>query len=206
MASRSSRLPSRFPVGTKFVIEGERGGEGQVQVYSRYLEFPDGTFLRAAVAPRTRKSPNSAAVRAAPAPAGLAAGRATRRRRGRQWPTGMHQCRGGAIGHWPLRRPRPMADRGANRQITIAQKKRGPKAPWGIVVVSAHCGAFDGMPQLGWAGLGCRINANPRPPWLMRQGKDPLRPSAQFAKSSREPIVAVAGDKRADTREPSSCS
>ena len=46
MASmRSSRLPSRFPVGTKFVIEGRRGGEGQVQVYSRYLEFPDGTFF-----------------------------------------------------------------------------------------------------------------------------------------------------------------
>ncbi len=46
MTSRSSRLPSRFPVGTKFVIEGKRGGEGQVQVFSRYLEFPDGTFFR----------------------------------------------------------------------------------------------------------------------------------------------------------------
>ncbi|MGA8920254.1 MAG: hypothetical protein WB540_16125, partial [Pseudolabrys sp.] len=45
MASRLSRLPSRFPVGTKFVIEGKRGGEGQVQVFSRYLEFPDGTFF-----------------------------------------------------------------------------------------------------------------------------------------------------------------
>ena len=45
MASSLSRLPSRFPVGTKFVIEGRRGGEGQVQVSSRYLEFPDGTFF-----------------------------------------------------------------------------------------------------------------------------------------------------------------
>ena len=45
MAYSSSRLPSRFPVGTKFIIEGRRGGEGQVQVYSRYLEFPDGTFF-----------------------------------------------------------------------------------------------------------------------------------------------------------------
>jgi hypothetical protein len=44
MAYRSE-LPSRFPVGTKFVIEGRRGGEGQVQVFSRYLEFPDGTFF-----------------------------------------------------------------------------------------------------------------------------------------------------------------
>jgi len=38
-AARSSavRLPNRFPVGTRFVIEG-RGGH----IYSRYLEFPDG--------------------------------------------------------------------------------------------------------------------------------------------------------------------
>jgi hypothetical protein len=27
------------------VIEGKRGGEGQIQVFSRYLEFPDGTFF-----------------------------------------------------------------------------------------------------------------------------------------------------------------
>ena len=45
MASSSSRLPSRFPVGTKFVIEGRRSDEGQVQVFNRYLEFPDGTFF-----------------------------------------------------------------------------------------------------------------------------------------------------------------
>ena len=43
MAYSSHRLPSRFPVGTKFVIEGRPGKEGQV--YSRYLEFPDGTFM-----------------------------------------------------------------------------------------------------------------------------------------------------------------
>jgi hypothetical protein len=56
MASSSSRLPSRFPVGTKFVIEGRRGGEGQVQVYSRYLEFPDGTFYPLPTHPVQRKS------------------------------------------------------------------------------------------------------------------------------------------------------
>jgi hypothetical protein len=43
MAYSSSRLPSRFPVGTKFVIESHRGRAGQV--YSQFLEFPDGTFL-----------------------------------------------------------------------------------------------------------------------------------------------------------------
>ena len=41
MAYSLSRLPSRFPVGTKFVIEGRRG-----QVISRYVEFPDGTCIR----------------------------------------------------------------------------------------------------------------------------------------------------------------
>jgi len=40
MAYSANRLPTRFPVGTKFVIEGRRG------VYSRYLEFPDGTCVR----------------------------------------------------------------------------------------------------------------------------------------------------------------
>ena len=51
MASRSS-LPSRFPVGTKLVIEGRPRGEGQVQVSKRYLEFPDGTFIRLPLHPR----------------------------------------------------------------------------------------------------------------------------------------------------------
>ena len=55
MAYGSGRLPSRFPVGTKFVIEGKRGGEGQVQVFSRYLEFPDGTFFPLPVRPPMRK-------------------------------------------------------------------------------------------------------------------------------------------------------
>ena len=55
MAYRSSGLPSRFPVGTKFVIEGRSRGEGKVQVFSRYLEFPDGTFIRLPVHPLTEK-------------------------------------------------------------------------------------------------------------------------------------------------------
>jgi hypothetical protein len=57
MAYGSSRLSSRFPVGTKFVIEGRRGGEGQeVQVFNRYLEFPDGTFFPLPARPVQRKS------------------------------------------------------------------------------------------------------------------------------------------------------
>ena len=57
MAYSSGRFPQRFPVGTKFVIEGKRGGEGQVQVFSRYLEFPDGTFYPLPARPAKRKSP-----------------------------------------------------------------------------------------------------------------------------------------------------
>ncbi len=38
------RLPSRFPVGTKFVIEGKYSGRSQV--YRRHVEFPDGRILR----------------------------------------------------------------------------------------------------------------------------------------------------------------
>ena len=37
MRASAMRLPDRFPVGTRFVIEG-RGG----RINLRYLEFPDG--------------------------------------------------------------------------------------------------------------------------------------------------------------------
>jgi hypothetical protein len=41
MGSKISRLPSRFPVGTRFVIEG-RGGH----IHLQYLEFPDGRQIQ----------------------------------------------------------------------------------------------------------------------------------------------------------------
>jgi hypothetical protein len=56
MAYSLSRLPSRFPVGTKFVIEGRQAGEGQVQVFKRFLEFPDGTYVQLPVRPAKGKS------------------------------------------------------------------------------------------------------------------------------------------------------
>jgi hypothetical protein len=37
MSSQAVDLPSRFPVGTRYVIEGRAG-----RIQSRYLEFPDG--------------------------------------------------------------------------------------------------------------------------------------------------------------------
>jgi hypothetical protein len=42
MSEFAGRLPSRFPVGTRYVIEGRGGGEGRLRIHLRYLEFPDG--------------------------------------------------------------------------------------------------------------------------------------------------------------------
>jgi hypothetical protein len=57
MALKYKGLPSRFPVGTKFVIERRPGAAGQV---SRHLEFPDGTLFKLpgrAAQPRQAKKP-----------------------------------------------------------------------------------------------------------------------------------------------------
>ena len=45
MKSSPSQLPSRFPVGTRYVVEGSRASQGGLRVRSRYLEFPDGKHL-----------------------------------------------------------------------------------------------------------------------------------------------------------------
>jgi hypothetical protein len=36
------RLPSRFPVGTHYIVEGEPGKGGQMQIVSRYAVIPSG--------------------------------------------------------------------------------------------------------------------------------------------------------------------
>ena len=38
----TARLPSRFPAGTKFVVEGEDAAGG-LRIVKRYLVYPDGT-------------------------------------------------------------------------------------------------------------------------------------------------------------------
>ena len=38
-------LPSRFPVGTRYVIEGRRGKEGELRIVSRRLIMPDGEAI-----------------------------------------------------------------------------------------------------------------------------------------------------------------
>ena len=52
--SRISRLPSRFPIGTRYVIEG-RGGH----VHLRYLEFPDGRQIKLPADRVTQREPRS---------------------------------------------------------------------------------------------------------------------------------------------------
>jgi hypothetical protein len=43
--SQADRLPSRFPVGTRYVVEGRSSGEGRLHIHLRYLEFPDGRHV-----------------------------------------------------------------------------------------------------------------------------------------------------------------
>ena len=38
----SSRLPRRFPVGAKYVVEGYGGEEGRLRVIARYVVLPGG--------------------------------------------------------------------------------------------------------------------------------------------------------------------
>ncbi len=66
MRSRSAQLPNRFPIGTRYVVEGSRLLRGGLQVRSRYLEFPDGRHLDLPVyssdrAPPTRRRAGRAA-------------------------------------------------------------------------------------------------------------------------------------------------
>jgi hypothetical protein len=36
------RLPSRFPVGTHYIVEGKPGKGGQMRIVSRYVVMPSG--------------------------------------------------------------------------------------------------------------------------------------------------------------------
>jgi hypothetical protein len=56
MGGEVVRLPNRFPVGTRYVIEGREG-----RICLRYLEFPDGRKidLPADLAARTKSRMNA---------------------------------------------------------------------------------------------------------------------------------------------------
>ena len=61
MSSLVDRLPSRFPVGTRYVIEGRGGGEGRLRIHLRYLEFPDGRQVELPIDPAERTRSRRAA-------------------------------------------------------------------------------------------------------------------------------------------------
>ncbi len=55
------RLPTRFPVGTRYIVEGEPNEAGELRITSRYLVLPNGRRLdvtanaRALQVPRVRR-------------------------------------------------------------------------------------------------------------------------------------------------------
>jgi hypothetical protein len=61
MRSQAVQLPSRFPVGTRYVIEGRAG-----RIMLRYLEFPDGRHVELPVDMATRNRSRPAAGRRSP--------------------------------------------------------------------------------------------------------------------------------------------
>ena len=48
MTQSSARLPNRFPVGSKYVIESRGFDDEGAQVLHRYVEFPDGRIINLA--------------------------------------------------------------------------------------------------------------------------------------------------------------
>ena len=43
---QSSSLPTRFPVGARYVVEGRGGEDGQLRVFSRYVVLPGGRRIK----------------------------------------------------------------------------------------------------------------------------------------------------------------
>jgi hypothetical protein len=59
------RLPSQFPEGTRYIIEGRNG-----QVLSEYLRFPDGEHVDLLVDRRRRSKPQLRRARRRSSPPG----------------------------------------------------------------------------------------------------------------------------------------
>jgi hypothetical protein len=55
MGSSLDRLPSHFPDGTRYVLEGRGGDRGQLRIHLRYLEFPDGRHVELPADPADRR-------------------------------------------------------------------------------------------------------------------------------------------------------
>lgn len=62
MASQP-RLPSRFPVGTRYIVEGEPAKGGKLRIVSRYLVMPSGVRYDLMNAPELPRAPAAPSVR-----------------------------------------------------------------------------------------------------------------------------------------------
>ena len=50
------RLPARFPVGTRYIVEGKPSKGGELRIISRYVVMPSGVRYDLMTPERTRKS------------------------------------------------------------------------------------------------------------------------------------------------------
>jgi len=64
----SSRLPRRFPVGAKYVVEGYGGEEGKLRVIARYVVLPGGQRINVSAVFSQPVSPRRWLPDAAPIP------------------------------------------------------------------------------------------------------------------------------------------
>jgi hypothetical protein len=67
------RLPARFPVGTRYIVEGEPLKGGKLKIVSRYLVMPSGVrydLMNAAEPARVSNLPRKPRVRSAQRRAG----------------------------------------------------------------------------------------------------------------------------------------
>jgi hypothetical protein len=56
MKSFADRLPDRFPVGTRYVIEGRTAAGGGLLIYSRFVQYPDGRRMALSSDPPNKKT------------------------------------------------------------------------------------------------------------------------------------------------------
>jgi hypothetical protein len=59
----SSRLPRRFPVGAKYVVEGYGGDVGNLSVIARYVVLPGGRRINVPADLSQPASPRARAIR-----------------------------------------------------------------------------------------------------------------------------------------------
>jgi hypothetical protein len=63
--NKQRRLPTHFPIGTHYILEGEPASNGEVRITSRYVLMPDGVRYNL-MSPHKRMRKPAAARKASP--------------------------------------------------------------------------------------------------------------------------------------------